>query len=214
MKLHCKAFLFDLDGVLVDSRAVVEQTWRRWASRHRMDPERLLAIAHGRRTRDTLQVVAPALATDVEVAWLDAAELANVDGLRAVAGATQLLASLPAARWGVVTSCGRALAQLRLGAVGLPIPHVLVVSEEVKAGKPAPDGYRLGARRLGFDAAQCVVFEDAPAGVVAARAAGATVVGVTTTHSLQQLPDVDATIVDFTSIRVTRDDGGFAVAIP
>jgi sugar-phosphatase len=113
-----------------------------------------------------------------------------------------------------VTSCGRALAQRRLGAVGLPIPAVLVVSEEVKAGKPAPDGYRLGASRVGFEPAQCVVFEDAPAGVAAARAAGASVVGVTTTHSLQQLPDVDATVVDLTAIRIAPDGGGFIVEIP
>jgi len=214
MKLSCKAFLFDLDGVLVDSGAVVERTWRRWASRHRVDPEKLLQIAHGRRTRDTLQAIAPDLATDAEVAWLDGAELADVEGLRAVAGVKELLSALPAGRWGIVTSCGRALAQVRLGAVGLPMPQVLVVAEDVKEGKPAPDGYRLGASRLGYGPAHCVVFEDAPAGVAAARAAGASVVGVTTTHSPQQLPDADGTIADFTGIRVARADGGFVVEMP
>ena len=214
MKLRCKAFLFDLDGVLVDSRAVVERTWRRWALRHRVDPDRLFPIAHGIRTRDALEAVVPDLATDAEVAWLDAAELADVDGLRAVGGAKQLLSSLPAERWGIVTSCGRSLAQRRLGAVGMPLPEALVVAEDVKAGKPAPDGYRLGASRLGFEPASCVVFEDAPAGVAAGRAAGASVVAITTTHSPRQLQDADAMIADFTKLRVDRDSGGFVVEIP
>src|SRR5207302_6850134 len=126
--LRCSGFLFDLDGVLVDSRAVVERTCRRWALRHQLDPEQVLQIAHGRRTRDTVRAIAPHLETDREVAWLDAAELADVDGLSAVPGSGQLLAALPASSWAVVTSCGRALAELRLTAVGLPIPTILVTS--------------------------------------------------------------------------------------
>ena len=199
--------------MLVDSRAVVERTWRRWAQRHHLDPDTLLQLAHGRRTRDTLEAAAPDLAIDGEIAWLDAAELADVDGLRVVPGASQLLSVLPADRWAIVTSCGRALARLRLGSVGLPVPEVLVVSEEVKNGKPAPDGYRLAADRLGYDAAECVVFEDAPAGVVAGRAAGARVLGLTTTHSALDLPDTEATIPDFTSIHVRPDHDAFILAV-
>ena len=108
--------------MLVDSRAVVERTCRRWALRHHLDPERVLQIAHGRRTRDTVRAAAPHLETDREAAWLDAAELADVDGLSAVPGASQFLAGLPTNRWAVVTSRGRALAELRLTSVGLPIP--------------------------------------------------------------------------------------------
>ena len=116
---RCKAFLFDLDGVLVDSRAVVERTWQRWAAeRHPIDLAKLLHVAHGRRARDTLLIMAPHLATDEEVAWLDATELADVEGLRALPGAKELLTALPRDRWAIVTSCGRDLARLRLGAVG------------------------------------------------------------------------------------------------
>jgi sugar-phosphatase len=213
LELRCKAFLFDLDGVLVDSRAVVERTWRRWAQRHHLDPDTLLQIAHGRRTRDTLEAATPDLAIDSEVAWLDAAELVDVDGLRAVPGATELLSALPAGRWAVVTSCGRALAQLRLASVGLPLPEVLVVSEEVTHGKPAPEGYHLAADRLGYDAAACIVFEDAPAGVAAGRAAGARVLALTTTHSALDLPDTEATITDFTRVRVRAEDDAFVVSV-
>src|SRR2546421_9340533 len=103
VQVRCSAFLFDLDGVLVDSRAVVERTWRRWAQRHHLDPDLLLQIAHGRRTRDTLEAATPDLALDSEVAWLDALELADIDGLRVVSGAKQLVSALPAGRWAVVT---------------------------------------------------------------------------------------------------------------
>lgn len=199
--------------MLVDSRAVVERTWRRWAQRHHVDPDTLLQVAHGRRTRDTLAAAAPDVNIDSEVAWLDAAELNDIDGLRAVAGAKQLLLTLPAGRWAIVTSCGRALARLRLESVALPVPDVLVVSEDVSYGKPAPDGYRLAADRLGYDAAECIVFEDAPAGAAAGRAAGARVVGLTTTHSAAELLDVEATISDFTSIHVRPDQDALVFSV-
>jgi sugar-phosphatase len=211
--LRCKAFLFDLDGVLVDSRTVVERTWRRWAERHQLDLNTVLQAAHGRRTRDTLHAVAPSLATDAEVAWLDATELADLEGLRLVPGAEQLLSAIPLDRWAVVTSCGRVLARLRLESVGLPVPDVLIVSEDVKQGKPAPDGYRLGAERLGYRPADCLVFEDAPAGVAAGRAAGARVVGLTTTYSAGQLSDANATIADLRSIQVHADHDDFVVTV-
>ena len=211
MQIRCSAFLFDLDGVLVDSRAVVERVCRLWAQRHGLDPEQVLRIAHGRRSRDTVRAAAPHLDADREAAWIDAVELADVAGLSAVAGAGTLLAALPAASWAVVTSCGRPLAERRLTAVGLPIPTVVVTSEEVAHGKPAPDGYQLGAKRLGQDPATCVVFEDAPAGIAAGRAAGARVIGLTTMLAAAELTGADATTPDFTAIRVRQDRDGFVV---
>jgi mannitol-1-/sugar-/sorbitol-6-phosphatase len=201
LEIRCKACLFDLDGVLVDSRGVVERTWRRWGKRHQLDIEPMLRIAHGRRAMDTLRATVPHLATEPEVAWLDAAELEDVAGLAPIQGAREFLASLPADRWGIVTSCTRPLAQLRLTAVGFTAPDMMVVSEDVRHGKPAPDGYRLGAERLGYDPRDCIVFEDAPPGVQAARAAGARVIGLTTTHAPEQLRDVAVAISDFTRMR-------------
>ena len=213
MQLHCSAFLFDLDGVLVDSREVVERTCRRWALRHHLDPEKVLRIAHGRRTRDTVTAAAPHLDIDREVAWLDAAELADVDGLREVPGVRQFLATLPAGSWAVVTSCGRPLARLRLTSVGLPVPEIVVTSADVTHGKPAPDGYQLGAERLGQDAAACVVFEDAPPGIAAGRAAGARVIALSTTHPDADFSGAAAVIPDFTGLRVRRDHDGYVVTI-
>jgi sugar-phosphatase len=213
VELRCKAFLFDLDGVLVDSRAVVERTWRRWAQRHHVDPDTLLRVAHGRRTKDTLEVAVPHLALDEEVAWLDDTELQDVDGLRVVPGADQLLSVLPPGRWAIVTSCTRALAKLRLDSVGLPVPSVLVVSEEVKHGKPAPDGYQLAAARLGYNPADCLVVEDAPAGVMAGRSAGSRVLALTTTHPARDLIGAEAVIPDFGTIEVRAEHDAFIVSV-
>jgi sugar-phosphatase len=213
VQIRCAAFLFDLDGVLVDSRAVVERTCRRWALRHRLDPEEVLRIAHGRRSHDTVKAAAPHLEADREAAWIDAAELADVDGLSAVPGAGELLVFLPSGSWAVVTSCGRALAEVRLTSIGLPIPQIVVTSEDVSQGKPAPDGYRLGAKRLGLDPAACVVFEDAPAGIAAARSAGARVIGLTTMLAAGDLAGADATIPDFTAVHIRREHHGFVVTM-
>ena len=212
-EFRAKAFLFDLDGVLVDSRAVVERTWQRWAAeRHPIDVAKVLHIAHGRRARDTLLMLAPQFATDEEVAWLDATELVDVEGLRVIPGARELVTSLPRDRWAIVTSCGRELAGRRLSAAGVPAPDVMVVAEDSKRGKPAPDAYLLGAERLSVAPGECIVFEDAPAGVAAGKAAGATVIALTTNYDPRHLSEADVTIPDLRSIKVRRDRNQFVAS--
>ena len=213
MQLRCAALLFDLDGVLVDSRAVVERVCRRWAARHNLDPDALLRIAHGRRTRDTVRTVAPQLDLEPEVAWLDNAELEDTEGLVEVPGVRQFLSGIPADRWAVVTSCGPALARLRLSSVAMPIPPILVTADDVSNGKPAPDGYRLGARRLGVEPSSCIVFEDAPPGIAAGRAAGARVIALRTTHPDADFSNADAMIPDFTGISVRGEQAACVVTI-
>jgi sugar-phosphatase len=197
--------------VLVDSRAVVERTWQRWAERHGLDHRPFLRIAHGRRARDTLQAIHPALACDEEVAWLDAAELVDLEGLRPVAGALRFFSSLPESARAIVTSCGRALAIQRLTAAGMPVPALLVTSDDVVNGKPSPEGYRLGAQRLGVDPGACLVFEDAPPGIAAGRAAGCRVVGLTTTHGPAQLQQADFVVPDLSHVQVVPAHDTFAV---
>ncbi len=213
MEIEAAALLFDLDGVLVDSHATVERTWWRWAARHGQDPAPLLRVAHGRRTRDTLREVAPHVDPVVEVAWLDAAELEDLEGVVAVAGAAELVRVLPDAVWAVVTSCGVELARRRLARAGVPVPPVMVTSEDASRGKPAPDGYLLAARRLGVEAGECIVFEDAPAGVAAGLAAGCRVVAVTTTHPSGQLRDAHAVISDLKEVQVRRDGRAILVGL-
>ena len=204
MQIQCSALLFDLDGVLVDSRAVVERVCRLWAERLGVTAEALLRVAHGRRTRDTVRIVAPHLDPEREAAWIDNQELLDTEGLVEVPGARRFVASLPDDRWAVVTSCGRDLARLRLSFVGIPLPAVIITSEDVSNGKPAPDGYRLGAERLGVDPGACVVFEDAPPGVTAGLAAGARVVALRTTHPEENFSGASAVITDYHALRVRQ----------
>lgn len=210
-RLQCDALLFDMDGVLVDSRPVVERTWRRWAARHGLDAEQILRLAHGRRTIDTLGQVAPHLAGPDEIAWLDAAELGDYDGLVAVPGAAKLLSALSAIPWAIVTSAGPELARRRLAAAGLPLPSVLLCSDEVVKGKPEPEGYLIAAERLGVTPGRAVVFEDAPAGIAAGREAGCAVVGVATTYPPAQLTGAAFIVPDLTSITLEAAARGWQV---
>jgi mannitol-1-/sugar-/sorbitol-6-phosphatase len=178
------AFLFDMDGTLLSSIAAAERVWTTWAGRHGVDVAELLAHMHGRRAVDTVRRLnLPGVDPEAEAALITQAEIDDVDGVEAIAGASAFLAALPAGRWAVVTSAPRALAARRMAAAGLPLPAVFITAEDVNAGKPAPDGYRLAAARLGVDAAACVVFEDAPAGIGAGEAAGAAVVVISATHA-------------------------------
>lgn len=211
MELQCSALLFDLDGVLVDSRAVVERVCRLWAARLGITTEELLRVAHGRRTRDTARIVAPHLDPEREAAWIDNQELLDTDGLVEVAGAQRFVRSLPDGKWAVVTSCGRALARLRLSTVGIPLPAVIITSEDVSNGKPAPDGYRLGAKRLGVAPEACIVFEDAPPGIAAGLAANARVVALRTTHPDADFSAAAAVITDYHALRVRQSGNSLVV---
>ena len=200
--IECDALLIDMDGTLVDSTAVVERHWGAWAARHAINLADVLRVSHGRPTIETLRLVAPHLATVEEAAQLDAGEAGDSDGLRSVGGAQELLASLPPDRWAIVTSAGRALATRRLQAASLPVPDVLVTPDDVPFGKPSPMGYLEAARLLGAALARSIVIEDAPVGVQAGRAAGAIVIGVTTTFPT--LPDCDYLVPDLRSIRIVE----------
>lgn len=182
------AVLFDCDGVLVDSAASVERAWRRWAVDHGLDEDAVVAVAHGRRTVDTMRElgIRPDELAD-EVAGLEAAEVADAPSVSAYPEPAALLPALPPETWAVVTSGTHALVTSRLAAAGLPLPAVLVTAEDVAAGKPDPAGYLEAARRLGLPPADCLVVEDAPAGVQAALAAGMRVVGLPTTHPAEEL---------------------------
>ena len=196
LAVSAPAFLFDLDGTLVDSRVVVARHWKLFAERHGLELSSILAVCHGRRTADTIAEVAPLLDAASEAALLDVGEETDVDGLVGVPGAAELLAALDRTQWAVVTSGHRALARRRLEAVGFPVPDVLVTGDAVDQGKPHPEGFLRAAAALGVDPAACVVVEDAPAGIAAGRAAGARVVGVTTTHPADALRDADLIVPD------------------
>jgi sugar-phosphatase len=211
--LRCQAILFDLDGVLVNSAECVERTWRKWAARHHLDPEKVLAFAHGRRTIETVQLVAPELSADAELAELEASEAMTSEGVYKVEGARELLEALPADRWAIVTSGVRAVAEFRLRYTGLPMPPVMICADEISRGKPDPEGYVKAAAKLGMAPDECIVLEDAPPGIEAARNAGMRAVGIAGTYSLDQLADAEAVALRLDDIAVDFTESNLIVGV-
>jgi mannitol-1-/sugar-/sorbitol-6-phosphatase len=196
------AVLADLDGTLIDSDAVVRRAWTAFAARHGLDADEVMRIARGRPSRETALELAPA-APD-EPARLEHDETTDTDGVVALPGAAELLGSRLTVA--IVTSCSRRLAEVRLAATGLPIPPTMVCADEITRGKPDPEGYLLAARRLGAPPADCVVLEDAPAGIRAGRAAGMTVIALSTTHDSAELEaaGADAVVDGLTALTLAR----------
>ncbi len=210
MELRCEAILLDMDGTLVDSTECVERQWRRWAERHGLELEPILKVSHGRVTLETIQLVAPHLATEEEVRSLDVAEAEDTGGIKAVRGAVAFVSALPPDRWAVVTSAPRRLARVRLESAGIPMPRWIVCADDVSRGKPHPEPYWTAASLVGYPPQSCLAIEDARAGVEAARAAGMQVLGITTTMSREELGV--ACVRDFEELRV-RVDGTAGIVI-
>ena len=202
-QIPASCLLFDMDGTLLNSHAPMVRAYTAWASRYGLDIDFVLRESHGRRSIDTVRALAPAGA-DVEAdnAEIMQREREDTEGVFAIAGARALLESLPEGRWAVVTSADRALATARLTAAGLPIPTLLVTAENVTRGKPAPDGFLLGARELGADPARAIVFEDSPAGIQAGIAAGATVVAIASMLTPEQLGE-QGWVPDMSLLRIS-----------
>lgn len=202
------AFLFDMDGTILSSIAATERVWSSWARRHKLDLETFLPTIHGVRASETIaRLNLPGVDIQAEADLLLQAELEDVEGIVPIDGAIAFLASLPADRWAVVTSAPRELAKRRLGAAGLPLPPLMVAGEDVKRGKPAPDCFLLAAERLGQKPEDCLVFEDAVAGIRAAEAAGMAVAVVTATHA-HSLGTPHPTLTGYDAFGIEADETG------
>jgi sugar-phosphatase len=200
-QFECRAILFDLDGVLVDSMAYVEEQWRRWAATKGLPAEPFLQVCHGRRALETIRLAAPDLDAVAEVAALQD-DVFSCATIKPIEGATALLGLLPHQSWGVATSGPRAAAAARLQQAGLPIPQVLICAEDVRHGKPEPDVYLRAAEALAVFPSDCVVIEDSPAGIQAARAGGMRAIALTTTHGREEL-EADAWASSLAVIQAT-----------
>jgi sugar-phosphatase len=202
------AFLFDMDGTLLSSIAAAERVWARWAARHGLDVAAFLPTIHGMRSVETVRRLnLPGVDAAAEAAAITREEMDDVAGIEPIAGIHEFLASLPDGRWAVVTSAPRELAQRRIAAAGLPLPGLLIAAEDVTQGKPAPDCFELAAARLGVSARDCLVFEDAPAGIAAAESAGASVVVITLTHAHPQ-PTAHLAVRDYAALANRVDAAG------
>jgi sugar-phosphatase len=214
-ELRVDAMIFDMDGVVIDSGDVYAKHWRLWGESHGIDFDRDIAHVHpGRPPEDTVRVVAPHLDAVAEsIAFNDSLETDDgADAIEAMPGAAELLGSLPPDRWTIATSAFRDIAKSWLAHVGLPVPQALVTVDDVERGKPSPDPFLRAAELLGRDPARCVVVEDAPAGITAAKAAGATVLALRTTHGPEDLGEADYQTAGLWTVRSTIDSEGILVS--
>ncbi|MFJ5998374.1 HAD family hydrolase [Streptomyces sp. NPDC092370] len=213
MTIHAQALLFDNDGTLVSSLASVDRCWRRWAGEYGITAEEFARVElHGRPAAEIAADLLPAGVVPQAVARIEDLEVDDVPngGVQLLPGTRDLLDSLPADRWAVVTSATRRLAEARLDAVGI-LPKTLVAADDITRGKPDPEPYLLAARALGVDPAQCVVFEDAPAGLTAGRAAGMTTVALTTTHPAREL-HADLVVENLSALSVLVTELGVEIS--
>jgi sugar-phosphatase len=201
----CAAVLFDLDGVLVDSTGSVGRQWRIWARERGIDEEKVIAIAHGVRAVEVIRTVAPHLNAEAEVCSLEKREAADHDGVAVMPGAVDLVRSIPEGFWGVVTSGSRLLATARLQLAGIPLPKVMITADDVINGKPHPEPYLKGAEQLGVNPKECLVIEDAPAGIRAAHAGGMKVIGLTSTYAAPALNEADYVVKKLAQLQIARD---------
>jgi mannitol-1-/sugar-/sorbitol-6-phosphatase len=192
IRIRCRGVLFDLDGVLVDSTPAVARVWAGWAREHGFDADEVVRKAHGRPSMTTIRELLPGADHEAENREVERREIEDIEGVIPLPGAIELLRALPLERWAIVTSCTRPLAGVRIGAAGLPEPKHLVTASDVLRGKPDPEPYLKGAQVLGVPVAECVVLEDAPAGIRAGKAAGARVLALRTTASDAELREAGA----------------------
>lgn len=214
MIFSCQAILFDLDGVLVDSTLAVERVWRKWAAEHNVDPELVMENAHGRRSIETIRIVAPELDAEAENLRVENMEISDKEGIVAILGAAELLSSLPSERFVVVTSATAALASARLRYAGLSVPDRMVTADHVVQGKPSPEPYLKGAATLGVAPKDCVVFEDTPAGVESGKAAGMRVIALTSTYPATALNRADAVLESLVGVRARLENGMLRLEVP
>ena len=202
------AFLFDMDGTILNSIAAAERIWGAWAARHGLDAATFLPTIHGVKGVETIaRLGLPGVDPVKEAQEILDAEMAELEGIVPIPGAIEFLASLPRGRWALVTSAGLDLALKRLKEAGIERPDVIVSGDDVTRGKPNPECFLLGARLLGFSASDCLVFEDATAGILAGEGAGAAIMVITQTHHHPMETSL-ATIPNYENVRaLTHSDG-------
>jgi sugar-phosphatase len=213
VQIHCKGILFDMDGILISSIASVERSWAKWANLRGVDPDYACQIAHGCRAIETIARLRPDLDGEAELKVIEDIEVADGEGLTVLPGVLMLLAALPKESWTVVTSATDRLAFARMTDAGIPVPERIVTANYVTYGKPHPEPFLAGARLLGVEPEDCVVFEDSSSGVLAGRAAGCTVVATTFSHPIESLDAAHYLVKDLTGVTATQSPSGRGLSL-
>ena len=199
----------------MDSTESVDRQWRIWAREQGIDGDKVMTVAHGVRTIEVIRAVAPHLDAEEEVRKLESREADDHEGVAVMPGALELVRTVPADRWGVVTSGTQPLASERLRLFGIPAPRIMITADDVTEGKPHPEPYLKGAEMLGVKPVECLVIEDAPAGIQSARAGGMKVIGLASTYGAEKLVQADAVVKELGRIQVSLNGtGSFVVMIP
>ena len=209
MKIQCRGVLFDLDGVLVDSTPAVSRVWAKWAAKHGFVAEDVVRQAHGRPSIATIRDLLPHADHDAENREVERGEIDDTEGVVPLPGALELLQAIPQDRWAIATSCTRRLAEVRIRAAGLPLPKHMITSTDVQRGKPDPEPYVKAAKILGLAPADCMVVEDAPAGIRSGKASGARVLALRTTAPDAELTQSGAAWIanDLASVHLASTNG-------
>jgi mannitol-1-/sugar-/sorbitol-6-phosphatase len=210
-----QALLFDMDGVLINSIPAVERVWSRWAAERGFNVQEVLRHAHGRPSIATLRDLLPDADHEAENRIVEQAEIDDVADIVPLPGVKELLAALPHDRWAIVTSCTRPLAEVRIRAAGLPTPELFITANEIIHGKPNAEPYLKGAAGLGFSPQECIVVEDALAGIASGKNAGARVIAFTTTASMDDLvvAKPDWMLRDCSAIRLEGSEPDLQLAL-
>jgi sugar-phosphatase len=214
-KVSTQALLFDMDGVLINSIPAVERVWSRWAAERGFNVQEVLRHAHGRPSIATLRDLLPDADHEAENRIVEQAEIDDVADIVPLPGVKELLAALPHDRWAIVTSCTRPLAEVRIRAAGLPTPELFITANEIMHGKPNAEPYLKGAAGLGFSPQECIVVEDALAGIASGKNAGARVIAFTTTASMDDLvvAKPDWMLRDCSAIRLEGSEPDLQLAL-
>lgn len=214
-----KGILFDLDGTLIDSLQAVDRVWRTWAKKIGLDGEHVMQVIHGRPARESVAELLQGRSAQVieqEVLWLERFEAEDTEGIVVLPGTIEFLHLLNKQQvpWAIVTSGTLPVATARVKASGIPQPKVLITPEKVTYGKPHPEPFLLGAQELGLNAKECIIFEDAPAGVKAGMLAGSTVIGVLSHYKAEQLKEAVQHIQSLQSVTIQLQGAGFELQLP
>jgi mannitol-1-/sugar-/sorbitol-6-phosphatase len=205
---HVRGILFDMDGVLINSTAADERSWRRWARFHGMEESFSVHSTHGIRSVDVVRALRPDLDPLVEARRLEEFDAEDLKGIFVLPGTQQLIASLPAGTWTIATSASERLMRRRLHSVGISIPRQVITADQVNRGKPHPEPFENGARILGLAPSDCLVIEDAPSGIEAGKAAGCKVLAVLSSHEASELAFADWIVPSLEHVHAFPASGG------